>query len=257
VTFLELYGAALDRELGSADTTQLFTTARRKAAINEAQREWVRATESFVREASISVVDGTAEYDLESSATDFWWIAPQGVEVSIDDGTTVTSIGGDDLPRRDIVWLNRHELGWRQWTAGRPVAHYIRQNGGVHVLGLVPAPEVPGTETWTLTVPYVAGPADMSADGDEPFTVSGNAYIALRPWHEALAHFAAGQLERLRKDTERSAMQLERFGQFVADYVQRQRRRSTSQTIVFARDHLGEASRRRSFGGLTQGDPRI
>jgi hypothetical protein len=45
--FVTLYGLELDRELGSADRTVLFTTARRKAAINAAQLEWVKRTECF------------------------------------------------------------------------------------------------------------------------------------------------------------------------------------------------------------------
>ena len=50
MTFLELYGTELDRELGTTDRTQRFTTARRKAAINAGQLEFVRRTECLTRE---------------------------------------------------------------------------------------------------------------------------------------------------------------------------------------------------------------
>ena len=65
MTFLELYGTELDRELGTVDRTQRFTTARRQAAINAAQVEFVKRTECLTRSVSISLVDGTREYDLE------------------------------------------------------------------------------------------------------------------------------------------------------------------------------------------------
>ena len=43
--FSSLYSARLDRELGTDDSTVLFTTARRKAAINEGQAEFADLTE--------------------------------------------------------------------------------------------------------------------------------------------------------------------------------------------------------------------
>jgi hypothetical protein len=45
MTFLQLYGDYLDIELGSADRTALFTTARRKDAVNRAQLEFAKQTE--------------------------------------------------------------------------------------------------------------------------------------------------------------------------------------------------------------------
>lgn len=42
--FSLLYGSQLDIELGSPDRTQLFTTARRQKAINDAMHDWERMT---------------------------------------------------------------------------------------------------------------------------------------------------------------------------------------------------------------------
>jgi hypothetical protein len=78
-------------------------------------------------------------------------------------------------------------------------------------LGLHPKPDISGTDTWALIVPYVAVPADLSADADEPFTVSSNARKDLRFWHRALVHFAAYDLEKFRKDINRGAAQLQLF----------------------------------------------
>jgi hypothetical protein len=68
-------------------------------------------------------------------------------------------------------------------------------------------------------VPYVVVPTDMSADADEPFTVSGNPLKSMRPWHRALVHFAAYDLEKLRKDQARGGAQLQLFELEVAKFT--------------------------------------
>jgi len=240
VTFLELYGVSLDRELGSSSTV-LFTTLRRKAAINEAQRAFNRLTECFTREASIALSNAVGEYDLEAAITavDYLWLAKQGVEVKkIDASANVTYFAGDDLLRTTIQRLNREEPGWRTASAGNPSAHYLREDGGLVYLGLYPAPAVGAGETWTGIVPYVAQPADMTADADIPFTASSNAKRSLEPFHYALAHYAAGQLELLRKNTDGRAEQMQLFGGYVADYLGKQRPHGP-QHVTFARDYSG------------------
>jgi hypothetical protein len=257
MTFLELYGAKLDRELGSADTTLLFTTARRKAAINDAQQEWVRLTESFTREASVALVDGTAEYDLEAvvTAADYQWLCEQGLEVNIVDASGNTrTLAGDELPRRTIAWLNRYDPSWRSAAAATPLAHYIREDGGTVTVGLYPAPSIGAGATWTLRVPYVARPADLTLDADVPFSVAGNAKAALYAWHQALVHYAAGLLERLRKDRVASDAQMQLFGAFVTDYLQRHRARAP-QHITFQRSYREKGSS--VYGGILYTNPRV
>lgn len=243
MTFLELYGEALSHELGSDDTTQLFTTARRKSAINEAQDEFNRQTECFQKRATIALSDGTAEYDLEGSFTDFLWLGKDDVEVLHNDGTNDTWYSGPDLPRRDIPWLNRHEPGWRQASAGTPRMYYLREHGGNVYLGFYPAPDVEVGHTWTAYVTYVADPPDMSADGDEPYTLSSNVLIRLRPWHKALVHFAAGKLESLRRNYAVEDRQRQLFAAYIADYLQKQRRKG-GQFVSLAREYRRSESER-------------
>jgi hypothetical protein len=254
MTFLELYGVKLDRELGSADRTLLFTTERRKAAVNDAQQEWVRLTESFTREATITLVDGTQEYDLEVTS-DYQWLCEQGLEVTIVDGSGNTrTLAGDDLPRRTIAWLNRYDPSWRSAAAATPIAHYIREADGTVLVGLYPAPSIAAGETWTLRVPYVARPADLSADADVPFSIAGNPKAALYAWHQALVHYAAGLLERLRKDRVASDAQMQTFVAFVTDYLQRHRARAP-QHVTFQRNYHEKG--RSAFGGILYTNPRV
>src|SRR5262245_1166554 len=138
--FVTLYGTELDRELGSADRTQLFTTARRKSAINAAQLQWVKDTECFTRQTTVTLVSGTQEYDLESTTTDFAWISKQGVSIKIVSGSNTRYIEGDDLEVTTVERLNVEEPGWRSATAGSPMKMYIRRADGAVQLGFHPAP---------------------------------------------------------------------------------------------------------------------
>jgi hypothetical protein len=247
-TFAQLYGLYLDRELASADTSKLFTTARRKAAINDGQREFIKQTECLTKLGSIAIVDGTAEYDLEASLTDYTWITKQGVEIArtITATSAVSYIAGpDDLQLKSVEWLNRNEPGWRSWAASTPRYQYLREASGNVYLGFAPAPDVPSTETWAISVPYVILPTDMSADADVPFTVSSNVKLRLWPWHQALVHWAASELEKLRKNLEAQETQQKRFAGYVADYLQRERPKG-GQAIQMAHHY----ARSRQWGGV-------
>ena len=256
-TFLELYGERLHRELGSSDTAALFTTARRKAAVNEAQLEWVKQTESFLRQGSVTLADGVREYDLEAagviSAGDFLWLASQGAEyVFTDTNSTITYTTGDDFPRIDVSTMNRDDAGWRNVAAARtPSSYYLREDGGTTILGIAPKPAIAIGESATVTLPYVAKPTDMTADADEPFTVSSNIKTILRPWHQALVHYAAALLEPLRKNYAAETRQRNLFAAQVADYLQRHRAKGGGR-IRFARNYRAEASRM-----TVRRDPRV
>src|SRR3990167_8386798 len=126
MTFLELYGVELDREVGS-DSTTLFTTVRRKAAINAAQLEFVERTECLTRQTTVALVDGTQEYDLEA-ITDFLRISKQGVSIRITDSdANVRYIEGDDLTVTSVERLNQEAPGWRAVDAGTPTHVYLRR----------------------------------------------------------------------------------------------------------------------------------
>jgi hypothetical protein len=248
VDFLTLYGIELDRELGSSQNT-LFTVARRKAAINAGQLEFLRRTECVTRRSSVAIVDGTGEYDLDA-VTDFGWLANAGVSIRIVNGSTTTYVEGDDLQQTTEERLNAEEPGWRAWTAGTPQFYYLRVDGGVRYLGFAPAPDITSPEVWTALVSYVPVPAALAADADVPFTFSSNPLRSLEMHHRALVHFAAYDLEKFRKDVQRSGVQYQLFEAEVAKYQSVQAPKG-GQMVRMAVDYR----RRGSFTRL-QMDPR-
>lgn len=255
--FSQLYSEGLHRELGTEDTTALFTTARRKAAVNDAQLEFVKQTECFTREVSIPMVDGTREYDLDAagilSAEDFLSLAKQGVEFSFTDASSnVLTRAGDDFLRIDIPVLNVEMPGWRNVDdSANPTGFYIREEGGSVYIGLHQPPAIGVGESAILRVPYVAVPATMVADGDEPFSVVAGTSPkrTLRPWHQAIVHYAAALLEPLRKNYQGEQRQRQLFAGHVADYLQRQRPKG-GRVIRVARNYYRDARGTRR-GGVT------
>ncbi len=252
-TFLELYGTELDRELGSADRSVLFTTARRQAAINAGQLEFLKRTECFTREGTVALVTATQEYDLEAAAgfTDFLQITAQGVSVKIVSGTTTRYLEGDRLTPTTVAALNQEQPNWRALSAGTPTQYYIRRHQGAINLGLVPAPSITGADTWTAIVPYLVLPADLSADADEPFTYSSNVVKSLRPWHRALVYFAAYDLEKYRKDLERQQFLLKAFEDQVQQWIGETKPKA-GQTIRVLQDYRNRAR----WGSSSRLDPR-
>jgi hypothetical protein len=228
MTFLELYGTKLDRELGSSDRTTLFTTALRKEYVNEGQKEFARRSGCFVRRASIAITDEVAEYDAESTSviTAGDYLRPSLTSASLkrydgsgSDPSDDSYIEGDEgFPYRSEEWLNAHRPNWRSESYGTPECWTLRNDGGSQYIVLVPGPSVPSGETWTLLWPYVADPADMSLDADEPWSVSANPRTTLRPYHTAVLYWAAAQCEKLRKNLEGEEKQLKAFAAELARY---------------------------------------
>lgn len=227
MTFLELYGTKLDRELGSGDRTNRFTTVLRREYVNEGQKKFNEQTSCFVKRFAIAISDTVAEYDLESTAVitagDYLWPSKTSATLRRYDGsgsavTDYSYVEGPDLPFRTEEELNHTRPGWRAESTGTPDCWTLRADGGSFYLVLVPGPSVPSAETWTLYWPYVAQPADMSADADEPYQVSGNPRTTLRPYHDGLLAYAAAQLEKLRKNYDGVERQLRIFAAIVAKY---------------------------------------
>lgn len=228
--FEQLWGELLHRELGTDDTANLFTSTRRQAAINEGMREFADLTECFTRQATVTLTGGTQEYDLNSAAvipaTDFVRLNKDGVEFTYTDASSnVTYLAGDDLPRRDIDWLNREEPGWRNDTHASSVSqmpsfYYLRADGPALWLGLTPKPCTGSSASATLRVTYQAFPAAMTSSSAEPFTANSSVRTDLRPYHQALVHYAASKLEKYRRDDQASQMQLQQFQSYIARYFQ-------------------------------------
>lgn len=240
MTFVDLYGEALDLELASADRTERFTTAKRKTATNAAQVEWVRRTGSFILEESEPVVSLTQEYDLQAliASNRFMRFATRQPYIKVVAGSVTTYIDGKNFPRLNIEDLDRDQPGWRQASADRPNGWYIREVGNTYLLGLFPPPKVPAGQTWTLIIPYVAYPNDMTADGDIPFENSPR----LRAYHRGLAHFAASELERLRKNFSAVQMQLSLFDRWVREY-QGDRADPAGTQVSFSHNYFSAAQR--------------
>ena len=226
--FSSLYGNRLDRELGTADRTNLFTSARRKAAINEAAFEFANLTKCLERRSTITVTGGTGEYDLNSTTVlpngDFNDFSPDGVEFRYTDASSnVTILARDSLPRRDVDWLNQNRPGWRLSTTASttmllPEFHYVRNDGAKYLLGFTPVPSTGSSASAEIMLSYIAQSPVMVSDTDSPFTFSGAFRADLNTYHQGLVHYAAHQLEKLRRDDQASQNQLQKFLGYVTRY---------------------------------------
>lgn len=226
MTFLDLYGTRVDEALGTADRTGLFTTALRKAAVNEAQIWFLTETACLSKTKAIALVQAQGEYDLEEVIDDetFLFIDPaQGPRIEMTDanGNTTVLSGEQSFPRRTVLWLNEYRSGWQADAAGMPDCWYEREEGAESLIGLTPSPDIPSGQTWVLQLPYVYSPALLVNDDDEPFTVDGVTKRSIAPWHDALGFRAAARLELLRKGLDRSQIMQALAQQRVDEYLAR------------------------------------
>jgi len=257
-TFEQLTGIYLDHELRSADSTTLFTSTRRAQAINDGYREFCELTECLLRVSTVACSCNTSTYNLLSSAvlgsTDFVRIAPRGVEFHVlsshgGSSARLTQLAGEDFPRRDIEWLNTYDAGWRQSTTPqRPTGYYVDDSDGKVVIGLDRPPDIGSSETGKLLVPYIARPTPMTSSGDVPFTVGAQTRVDLFPFHQALVHYGAHQLEKLRGDDEASDRQMTKFMAYVERYTEKMRRRGGA-FVRLAKNYLTAAQRRGDGAG--------
>jgi len=164
----------------------------------------------------------------------------------------VTTIAaGETFVRRDELWLNRQQPGWRQsTTVGVPSAYYLRSNAGSHVLGLETPPDVGSSETAVVVVPYVARPQGLSASTAVPFTdTSGARRDDLTPYHQALVHYAAYKLLPLIGDADGARGQLALFTDYIKRFLQGLRPKGGSH-VTLGRDYLRESRRRTDPDGV-------
>jgi hypothetical protein len=225
-----LAGRLLTQELGSEDSTVLFTDARREAAVNDGLREFADLTNCLVRVATITVTGGTAEYDLASTTYggDFARLSPdQSVAFVYTSSNSTQVVAGDDLPERSVRWLDTYRPGWRADLASSganlPEFYYMRTEGASRPIGFVPTPSTsPGGSAQAL-VPYIAQ-SPIITSTQQPYTFNGVFRTDLKPYHQAAVHYAAHQLEKLRRDNEASDRQLQKFQGYVARYLQSMRR---------------------------------
>ena len=255
-SFETLAGLALDTELGSNDSAVLFTTARRQHAINEGQRQFADLTECAIRQSSVTVSSGSREFDLLSTAilpgssnAGFLRVASQGPALTISDsnGNQQTIAGDRDFPQRDVPWLDAAEPGWRSTVCGVPSAWYLRRDAGTLNFGFNRPADVSTAQTAELIVPYVVNPSSMTASTDVPFSFAGVVRKDLQPYHQALVHYAAHDLEKLRKDPDASDRQLQKFMGYVQRYIMAIKPKGMK-TIRVARNYFGDARGTREAG---------
>lgn len=231
-TFQSLYDDALHTELGTNDTSVLFTSARRKHAINEGLRQFADLTECLVRQSTLGTTNGTQEFNLNSTtvlpAGDFLRVASQGPVYQISDSNGIQqTLSGDLFPQASVPYLDNAQQGWRSTVTGYPTGWYLRLSGGALFFGLdrIVGLSTSSTETAEIILPYVANPSSMTADTSVPYTVAGLVRHDLQPYHQALVHYAAHDLEKLRKDPEASDRQLQKFQGYVQRYLDAKRPR--------------------------------
>jgi len=247
-TLSTLVNEWLTRELRTDDSTELFTDARRLDGVHAGEQEFADITECLVRQSSITCSNGVREYDLLATSTDYIRIAAQGPEyrivssVSTAVGSTRRTAGGD-FPRKDVERLNREDPGWRDSTGSViPTSWYLRMDGGKTYFGFAQPPSIGSSETATLLVPYVANPAASTALTAEPFTVGSDVRTDLRPYHRALVHWAASDLEKLRGDDEASDRQLQKFNGYVLRYLESKKTKG-SRRISLQKNYFMKANK--------------
>ena len=224
-SFSDLYDDALHIELGTNDTSVLFTTPRRKHAINEGIRQFADITECLTRQSTIHCTNASREFNLNSTlviaSADFLRVAAQGPVFQVSDSNGIQqTIAGDDFPQRAIPYLDAADEGWRSTNTGTPSGWYLRADGGALNFGLdrPVGLSTETTQTAKVILPYIANPSSMTGDTQVPFTFNGYARTDLMPYLQAAVHYAAHNLEKLRKDKEASDVQLQKFMGYVQRY---------------------------------------
>jgi len=142
----------------------------------------------------------------------------------------VTRLSGDDLPRRDVRWLDRYRPGWRSSTVAAGVSqlpqfYYVTQDGGAYNLGFTPVPSTGSSASAYATVPYIAACPVLVNDGDIPYTFNSSGRVDLNDFHQALVHYGAAQLEKYRRDWDAVKVQMSFFQGYVARYFTGQRKK--------------------------------
>ena len=249
MNFGHMWSSALTQELGTADSTRLFTDSRRQQAVNNGALMFADLTECVLRQSTIVSSHGVREYNLLSTVNvpggDFLRPSKQLPEYQFTNDTgTVTYVTGDNFPRRDINWLNTYQPGWRASTGGTPSAWYLRPDGGSLFFGFDTPPELDSSETAKVLLPYVAKPQSMSASTDVPFTFGSTVRTDLEPYHMAPVHYAAYELEKLRINEPAAQTQWQLFVGYVERCVRAMRPKG-GQQVRFARNYFAETRSRR------------
>jgi hypothetical protein len=230
VQFSSLYSARLDRELGTDDASVLFTTARRKAAVNEGATEFANLTGILTRWVTFTGTGGTAEYDLNSTTIipdgDFGGFAKEPVEFRyVDASSNVIELSGRCAAQTRhsvarpvsarLAAVDRGEL--RHAAAGK----LLRADGRRRLLPRVYAGSVDGFECELHRARALhGGCAGDDQRHERAVHVRGCGAWRSLPYHQGVVHYAAHQLEKLRRDDQASDRQLQKFLGYVSRCLQ-------------------------------------
>ena len=242
-TFSQLWNDELTTELGSNDTSVLFTDARRKHAVNVGLQQFADLTECCVVQSSISVSSSAREFNLlssvlaGSSALKFSRMADQGpVYVKTDTAGNAQYIAGDDFPERKVPLLDAAQDGWRSTTPGDPQGWSQRVGSSGRFFGLDCPANVSTSETAELLIPYIPYLSSQTNDTAVPYFGRSDLFI----YHQASVHYAAHLMEKLRKDKEASDDQLNRFMGYVTRY-NAQKQKKGPKAVRMARSYFSNA----------------
>jgi hypothetical protein len=252
--FSQLWGDDLTTELGTNDTSVLFTDARRKHAINQGYRQFADLTECFLKRSTVTVSSSAQEFNLNSSAvmagsSGFLRMASEGpAYVKTDTAGNQQIYAGESFPQRAIPFLDATDEGWRSTsTPSDPSGWYLRNDNGQLLFGLDCPADVSTSETAELVIPFVVNPSSMTSDTQIPFSVSTNYRRDLSPYHQGLVHFGAHYLEKLRRDDERAEYQLKMAMSYVERYAQQHRKKGPN-NVRAAKNYFTRAMRRGEGG---------
>jgi hypothetical protein len=230
-TFSSLYTTYLTHELGTEDSTNLFTDTRRKIALKQGIQQFCDLTECLARTVTLTVTSTAFEYDLNANPGDFSRLAAnQSVVFQYTNASsqTTTLAGHDDLPQWTVANLDQYDNGWRDSSVSTsmqlPSKWYLRPDGSALWLGFTPPPSSGSSASMLTKVPYVPFVNNISTTL-EPFNYNSSVRADLRPYHMAPVHFAAHQLEKLRRDDQASDRQLQKFMGYVQRYTQAMRQK--------------------------------
>lgn len=120
-----------------------------------------------------------------------------------------------------------------------PSAWYLRPDGPALFLGLTPPPSSGSSASMLVQVPYVPFVNNISTSL-EPFAYNSSVLVDLRPYHMAPVHYAAHQLEKLRRDDGASDRQLQKFLGYVQRYFQAMRQKGGT-VLRYGRSYFGRS----------------
>ena len=242
--FSSLYTTYLTQELGSEDSTILFTDSRRKRAVKDGIAQFADLTECLARTYTLTVTSTAYEYDLNAIGDFARMAANQDIAFQYTDASSNLTVvaGRTDLPMRTVAYLDNYEPGWRQSSVSTsmqlPSATYLRPDGPALWLGFTPPPSSGSSASMLAKVPYVPYLASSAVSTTtEPWTINSSARTDLRPYFMAPVHYAAHQLEKLRRDDAASDRQLQKFIGYVQRYLSDKRQKGGT-VLTHARQYF-------------------